>query len=147
MKPAAVILMVKRVAIFGVSFKPNTDDVRESPALVIVPILQEHGAKVAAHDPIAMEEATKHLEDVEWCDDLYTAAQGADVVVIITEWNEFRGLDLTRLGEIMTQKCIVDMRNIYRPDEMQDAGFHYVSVGRKEVKPGQVLGDSLKVAS
>lgn len=125
----------KRIAVLGVSFKPNTDDVREAPSLVIIPLLQEHGAIVAAHDPIAMEEAAKHLDDVIWADDAYEAAKGADVVAILTEWNEFRGLNLTRLGEIMKRKCIVDTRNIYKPQEAQDAGFHYISIGRKEIKP------------
>lgn len=126
----------KKIAVLGVSFKPNTDDVREAPSLVIIPLLQEHGAIVAAHDPVAMEEAAKHLDDVMWAKDAYEAAEGADVIAILTEWNEFRGLNLTRLGDIMKRKCIVDTRNIYKPQEVEDAGFHYISIGRKEIKPG-----------
>ena len=124
----------KKIAILGVSFKPNTDDVRESPALVIIPLLQEAGAKIHAHDPIAMNEAKKHLDDVHWTEDAYEAATDADILVIITEWNEFRGLDIDRLGKIMKKKCIVDMRNIYKPKIMKQAGFHYISIGRPEVK-------------
>lgn len=134
----------KRIGILGVSFKPNTDDVRESPSLVIVPLLQDEGAKIAAYDPAAMEEAKEHLTDVEWCKDAYEVATGADVLVIVTEWNEFRGLDLKRLGEIMNTKCLVDLRNIYKVPEMKNAGFHYVSIGRKDVVPSE--GVSLKVA-
>jgi UDPglucose 6-dehydrogenase len=81
-----------------------------------------------------MEEAKKSLEKIEWCNDPYEVAKGADALVIITEWNEFRGLDLTKLGEIMNTKLIVDMRNIYKPAEMREAGFHYVSIGRPPVE-------------
>lgn len=125
----------KKIAVLGVSFKPNTDDVRESPALVIIPLLQEHGAKIAASDPVAMEEAAKVLDDVEWCKDPYEAAKDADALVIITEWNEFRGLNIQRLGEIMKDKIIIDLRNIYKPSDMEKTGFHYISVGRNEVLP------------
>jgi UDPglucose 6-dehydrogenase len=124
----------KRIGILGLSFKPNTDDMREAPSLQIIPILQEEGAKISAFDPVAMEEAKKCLEKIEWCNDPYEVAKGADALVIITEWNEFRGLDLTRLGEIMNTKLIVDMRNIYKPAEMREAGFHYVSIGRPPVE-------------
>lgn len=123
----------KKIAVLGVSFKPNTDDVRESPALVIIPLLQEHGALISANDPVAMPEAKKVLEDVEWCEDPYDAANDADALVIVTEWNEFRGLDISRLGEIMKHKVLVDMRNIYKPLEMEKSGFHYISIGRREV--------------
>ena len=123
----------KRIAVLGVSFKPNTDDVRESPALAIIPILQDHDAIIAAHDPVAMEEGKKVLENVIWCDDPYEAAKDADVLAIITEWNEFRGLNIKRLGEVMKNKVIVDMRNIYRPEDMVDAGFDYISIGRAAI--------------
>ena len=134
----------KKVAILGVSFKPNTDDVREAPSLVIIPLLQEHGAKVCANDPIAMEEAAKHLDDVEWTTDPYEAAKDADVLAILTEWNEFRGLDLERLGNMMKNKSIVDMRNIYKPTEMQKHGFHYISIGRKEINAAENSESRLK---
>ena len=126
-----------RVAVLGVSFKPNTDDVRESPSLVIIPFLQEEGAVISAYDPIAMKEAAKHLENVDWKENAYDAAEGADVLVIITEWNEFRALDMERMGSVMKAKRIVDLRNIYKVKEMRAAGFHYVSVGRPEVRPSE----------
>lgn len=129
-----------RVGILGVSFKPNTDDVREAPSLAIIPLLQEEGAKVAAYDPAAMEEAQKELENVEWCKDAYEVAQDSDVLVILTEWNEFRGLDLGRLADIMKVKRVVDLRNIYKTAEMRAKGFHYISVGKKEVLPNEDAG-------
>lgn len=127
----------KRIGILGVSFKPGTDDVRESPSLVIIPLLQEQGAHVAAYDPAAMGEAAKHLEHVEWCNDAYDVAKGADVLVIVTEWNEFRALNLDRIEELMSRKCLVDMRNIYKIEEMQERGFQYISVGRSSVAPDE----------
>lgn len=120
----------KRIGVLGLSFKPETDDMRDAPSLQIIPILQEEGAQVAAYDPVAMEEAKKCLSDIEWCEDSYEVATGADVLVIITEWNEFRALSIPRLSEIMKSKTLVDMRNIYNPDDMRERGFHYVSVGR-----------------
>lgn len=136
----------KRIAVLGVSFKPNTDDVRESPALAIIPLLQEDGAVIAAHDPAAMEEAAKHLEDVEWCDDPYAAAQGADAILIVTEWNEFRSLNLERLGEIMAEKRIVDLRNIYKPAVMAERGFKYTSIGRPVLSAKQGTGKAEQAA-
>ncbi len=123
----------KRIAVLGLSFKPGTDDMREAPSLQIIPFLQDHGAKIAAYDPVAMNQAKKHLKDIEWCEDSYEAAKGADALVIITEWNEFRALSLTRMGEVMKSKTLIDMRNIYKPKEMLERGFHYVSVGRPVV--------------
>ncbi len=125
----------KRVGVLGVAFKPNTDDVREAPSLQIIPLLQEEGAKIAAYDPAAMEEAEKYLENVKWCQEPYEVAKDADVLVIITEWNEFRALSLEKLGEMMKTKTLVDLRNIYNPDDMMGSGFHYISIGRPEVKP------------
>jgi UDPglucose 6-dehydrogenase len=124
-----------KIAVLGVSFKPNTDDVRESPSLVIIPLLQEHGAKVAAFDPAAMEEARKHLEDVEWCENAYDAVQDADALVIVTEWNEFRALNLDKVEQIMKHKRLIDFRNIYKMPDMEKRGFHYVSIGRPEIVP------------
>ncbi len=125
----------KKIGILGLAFKPNTDDMREAPSLQIIPILQDEGAIVAAFDPAAMEEAQKLLENVEWCADAYGVAEGADALVIITEWNEFRALNLDRIGETMKTKTIVDLRNIYKPTEMQETGFRYVSIGRAEIRP------------
>ena len=124
-----------KIGVLGISFKPNTDDVRESPALQIIPLLQEAGAQIAAYDPEAMKEGAKHLEDVIWCKNSYEAAEGADALVIITEWNEFRALSIPRLGDIMKTKRMIDMRNIYKPNEMRGSGFHYVSIGRAEILP------------
>lgn len=126
----------KKIGVLGVSFKPNTDDIRDAPSLVILPILQEAGAKIAAFDPAAMDHARKVLDNVEWCDDIYAVADQADALVILTEWNEFRGMQLDKIEEVMKEKVMIDLRNIYKIPEMEMRGFHYVSVGRPEVKPG-----------
>jgi UDPglucose 6-dehydrogenase len=125
----------KRIAILGVAFKPNTDDMRESPALYIIPILQGAGASVAAYDPVAMDQAKKLLSGVEWAADPYAAAGDADALVIVTEWNEFRALDLERLGTALKSRLLLDFRNIYKVAEMEEAGFHYISIGRAPVPP------------
>ena len=123
----------KTIAILGVTFKPNTDDMRESPSLDIVPALQRAGASIRAHDPEGMEEAGKLMEGVAWCDDPYEAMEGADAVAILTEWNIYRALDLGRVRSLLKRPVMVDLRNIYTLDEMRDAGFRYVSVGRSEI--------------
>ena len=120
----------KTIAILGVTFKPNTDDMRDSPSLDIIPALQSSGATVRAFDPEGMEEAKKLLENVQWCDDAYDAMADADAVVIITEWNQFRALQLDRLKDVMKQPVVVDLRNIYDPKEMADEGITYSSIGR-----------------
>jgi len=124
-----------KIGILGVSFKPNTDDVRDAPSLVILPILQKLGAKVHAHDPIAMEQAQKILKDIHWEEDPYAVADKADALVIITEWNEYRALDLARIAGSMNAKRLIDLRNIYKVSEITPHGFHYVSIGRPEVEP------------
>jgi len=124
----------KTIALLGVTFKPNTDDMRESPSLDIVPALQDAGATVKAYDPAGMEEAKKMLSDVEWCEDTYEVLDGADALVIVTEWNEFRSLNLERVKSLLKEPIIVDMRNIYDPQAMAEAGFKYSSIGR----PAQV---------
>ncbi|MEM9683939.1 MAG: UDP binding domain-containing protein, partial [Pseudomonadota bacterium] len=116
-------------------FKPNTDDMRESPSLDIIPALQEQGAHVKAYDPAGMEEAKKLLENVEWCDDSYAAIDGADVIVLVTEWNEFRSLDLKRVKSLMKKPVMVDLRNVYDPAAMVGAGFSYSSIGRITPEP------------
>ena len=121
----------KTVAVLGVAFKPNTDDMRDAPSLAIVPALQDAGATVRAYDPAAMGEASSLLPGVHWCTDAYDTATGADVLVLITEWNEFRALDLSRLAELMKAKVIVDLRNVYGPDDVRAAGFSYTSIGRR----------------
>ncbi|MGD0191518.1 MAG: UDP-glucose/GDP-mannose dehydrogenase family protein [Rhizomicrobium sp.] len=119
----------KTIAVLGLTFKPNTDDMREAPSLVILPLLKEEGATVRAYDPEGAREAAKLL-DVELCADTYQALEGADGVVILTEWNEFRALDLARVRSLLARPLMVDLRNIYRPKQMADAGFTYVSIGR-----------------
>ncbi|MEK7245582.1 MAG: UDP-glucose/GDP-mannose dehydrogenase family protein [Pseudomonadota bacterium] len=121
------------IAILGLTFKPNTDDMREAPSLDIIPALQKAGARVRAYDPEGMKEARALLADVEWCEDAYDALKGADAGVIVTEWNQFRALDLPRLGKIMKRPLLVDLRNVYRPDEVAAAGIAYHSIGRAPV--------------
>ena len=120
----------RTIAILGVTFKPNTDDMRESPSLDIVPMLQAAGAVIRAYDPEGMAEAGPLLPDVAWCDGAYDALLDADAVVILTEWNQFRNLDLDRVKALLKAPVFVDFRNIYDPREMAEAGFTYTSVGR-----------------
>jgi UDPglucose 6-dehydrogenase len=119
----------KTIAVLGLTFKPNTDDMRDAPSLVILPWLVKEGARIHAYDPEGMSEASKHL-DIAMFADAYAALEGADGVVILTEWNEFRALDLARMKALLKRPLMVDLRNIYRPEEMARAGFSYVSVGR-----------------
>ncbi|AHG90031.1 nucleotide sugar dehydrogenase [Gemmatirosa kalamazoonensis] len=121
------------IGVLGVSFKPNTDDMREAPSLDIIPALQQAGATVQAFDPAAVHEATKLLPDVRWCSDAYEAAAGADVLVLLTEWNEFRALDLERVRSLLARPIVVDMRNVYRQAEMTAAGLTYHSIGRASI--------------
>jgi len=121
----------KTVAILGLTFKPNTDDMRDAPSLVIVPKLQAAGATIRAYDPEGGKEARKYL-NIEQCTDAYDAVLGADGVVILTEWNEFRALDLAKVKAALKTALMVDLRNIYRPAQMAQAGFRYVSIGRAE---------------
>jgi len=123
----------KRIAVLGLTFKPNTDDMRDAASLVILPALAKQGAVIRAYDPEGMNEAKKIL-DVEMCPDAYAALEGADGVVILTEWNEFRALDLKAAKRLLKRPLMVDLRNIYRPDEMAKAGFTYVSVGRPPIE-------------
>jgi UDPglucose 6-dehydrogenase len=124
----------KTIAILGLTFKPNTDDMRDAPSLVIIPNLAEKGARIRAFDPEGGHEAEKLL-NIELCKDAYDALDGADGVVILTEWNEFRALDLPRVKSLLKTPLMVDLRNIYRPAQMAAAGFDYVSVGRPAAKP------------
>jgi UDPglucose 6-dehydrogenase len=121
------------VAVLGVSFKPNTDDMREAASLDVIPALQQAGARVQAYDPAAMREAAQMLDDVQWCEGAYEAVEGADVLLILTEWNEFRALDLLRVRSLMRAPTVVDLRNIYPRDEMEAADFAYYSIGRAPV--------------
>jgi len=125
----------KTIAVLGLTFKPNTDDMRDSASLDILPALQSAGAAIRAYDPEGMSEAKKLLGDVVWCENAYQSAEQADALVIITEWNEFRALDLERLRTAMKAPVMIDLRNIYQPLEMAEAGFSYSSVGRRAVGP------------
>lgn len=120
----------KVIAVLGLTFKPNTDDMREAPSLGIIAGLQAGGAKVRAFDPEGMDEAKALLDGVEWCEDAYDTVTGAEALTLVTEWNEFRALDLDRVKSLMKTPVMVDLRNIYDPDEMASAGFRYTCVGR-----------------
>lgn len=126
----------KTIAVLGLTFKPNTDDMRDSPSLDIVPGLIKAGATVRAFDPEGMDEAKKMLDGVEWCEDSYQTMADADAMVIITEWNEFRALDMERIKSLLKAPLMVDLRNIYNPEEMVEAGFDYHCVGRPRGQTG-----------
>ncbi len=121
----------KRVAVWGLSFKPQTDDMRESPALVLIDALIEAGAAVCAHDPVAMEEARRRLDtSIEFAETNYEAVRGADALVVVTDWNEYRHPDFERIKQLLRQPIVVDGRNLYDPDRMRTLGFTYHSIGR-----------------
>ena len=123
----------KTIGVLGLTFKPNTDDMRDAPSLDIVPALVARGAKVQAFDPEGTHEARQMLRDVDFKDDPYAVAAGADALVIITEWDQFRALDLDRIKLLMNRPVLVDLRNIYKPEDMRARGFAYTSVGRASV--------------
>jgi UDPglucose 6-dehydrogenase len=120
----------KTIALLGLTFKPDTDDMREAPSIQLVVGLLDLGAKVRAFDPVGMEQAKRELPDIEYFNDAYSCAEGADALVIVTEWVQFRALDLARLKRIMLRPAIIDLRNIYRQSEMAELGFEYDSIGR-----------------
>ncbi|KQQ60912.1 UDP-glucose 6-dehydrogenase [Rhizobium sp. Leaf311] len=120
----------KKIAVLGLTFKPNTDDMRDSPAIAVVQTLQDAGAKVTGYDPEGMANARPLMDGMDYAAGPYEAAQGADAVVIVTEWNQFRALDLDRLKSIMAAPVFVDLRNIYRPEEVTAHGFTYAGIGR-----------------
>jgi UDPglucose 6-dehydrogenase len=123
----------RTIAVLGLTFKADTDDMRESPAISIITALQDAGAKVRAYDPQGMEQARSVLNAVDYAGDAYICAEGADALVVMTEWDMFRGLDLVRIRSLLKRPIVVDLRNIYRPEEMAKLGFTYVSVGRPQV--------------
>jgi UDPglucose 6-dehydrogenase len=127
----------KTVAVLGVTFKPNTDDMRDAPSLTIIPVLQEAGIKIQAYDPVGRSEAEKFLKDIMWAKSAYDAMKGADAVLILTEWNEFRALDFSKMADYLKYPLLIDMRNIYRPDEMVAEGFDYISIGRPTIYGAQ----------
>jgi len=121
----------KTIAILGLTFKPETDDMRDSPALAILPALADKGATVRAHDPQGVEEAKPLLpESITYVDDIYETLDGADAVVLMTEWNAYRGLDMNEVKKRMKGNAFIDLRNVYEPETMKEAGFDYVCVGR-----------------
>jgi UDPglucose 6-dehydrogenase len=120
----------KTVAVLGLTFKPNTDDMRDSPSIPLVTALQDMGAKVRAFDPVGMEQAKPLMPKVVFCKDAYACAEGASALVIVTEWEQFRALDFARLKKVMERPVLVDLRNVYRPEEVARHGFVYESVGR-----------------
>jgi UDPglucose 6-dehydrogenase len=123
-------LQGKRVAVLGLTFKPNTDDMRDAPSLALIGRLVEGGASVAAFDPVGREQAQPMLPAVDFTEDAYSAAEGADAIVLVTEWDEFRALDLKRIASAMKGKALVDLRNVYEPDEVERAGLSYRGIGR-----------------
>jgi UDPglucose 6-dehydrogenase len=120
----------KTIAVLGVTFKPNTDDMRDAPSLTIVPMLQERGASVRATDPQGRKQAEPLLPGVHWCDSALEAAKGADALVVVTEWNEFRALDLEEARKAMKGSVVVDLRNVFQPEAAKAAGFSYTGIGR-----------------
>ncbi|MGV3575363.1 MAG: UDP-glucose dehydrogenase family protein [Devosia sp.] len=122
----------KTIGILGLTFKPNTDDMRDAPSIAIIQSLQDAGAKIRAYDPEGMEAAKAFLRDVDYAGDVYDVAAAADALVLITEWNAFRSLDLKRIAETMTGNVFIDLRNVYRRKEVETAGLNYVSIGRPQ---------------
>jgi UDPglucose 6-dehydrogenase len=120
----------KTIAVLGLTFKPNTDDMRDAPSLEVLPRLAAAGAVIRAFDPEGMAEARKLMPNLTYCNDAYETMMGAEALVLLTEWNEFRGLDLVRVGQLLVNPLVIDLRNIYQPQEMAAAGLYYVSVGR-----------------
>ena len=129
----------KRIAVLGLTFKPNTDDMRHAPSLEIVPALQAAGATVSVFDPIGMAQAKRCLDGPVWCANAYETMEGADALVIITEWNQFRALDLARIRSLMKTPLMIDLRNMYTPEDVAAAGIRYVCVGRPS--PDQLARD------
>lgn len=123
----------KTIGVLGLTFKPDTDDMREAPSLSLIVGLQDLGAVVRAYDPAGMEQARQELPDIEYCSDAYACARGVDALVIVTEWAQFRALDLTKLKREMAKPIVIDLRNVYRPDDMARAGFGYESIGRPSI--------------
>jgi UDPglucose 6-dehydrogenase len=120
----------KKIAVLGLTFKPETDDMRDAPALMVLPALKEKGAEIIATDPHGMEEAKKYLPELVYEKDVYAAVKDADALILMTEWNEYRSLDLEKIKSLMKDDKFVDLRNVYDPEFIRKAGFEYVGVGR-----------------
>ena len=129
----------KRIAILGLAFKQNTDDMRDAPSIPLVNSLLEQGAIISAYDPVATENARKLMAGADFANDAYTAAKAADALVVVTEWDEFRALDLDRFAKVMAGKLIVDLRNVYSRSDAEEAGFEYIGLGRGRIDGGPRL--------
>ena len=123
----------KTIAVLGLAFKPDTDDMREAPSIPLITGLLDMGAKIRAFDPASMKEARRELPDIDYCNDAYACAENADALVIVTEWVQFRALDMARLKQVMKQPVVIDLRNVYRAGEMAELGFVYDSIGRSKI--------------
>jgi UDPglucose 6-dehydrogenase len=134
----------KTIGVLGVTFKPNTDDMRDSPSLVILPALQGEGATIRAFDPEGMREAERLLPGVTWCRDPYETLEGVDAMLLLTEWNVFRALDLDRVRSIMRGSVLIDLRNVYDPERVVEAGLNYTSVGRRTVRSANA-GETVRI--
>ncbi|MBY0403822.1 MAG: nucleotide sugar dehydrogenase, partial [Cyanobacteria bacterium] len=134
----------KTVAIWGLSYRPHTDDMRDTPSITIIRGLENRGAKIRAYDPLTMEKAREVMPDITYCKDPYDAAKGADVIAILTEWDEFAYVNFRKLKESSNCRVIVDGRNMYAPTRMANLGFHYESIGRKSLEPVLVAPQTLK---
>jgi UDPglucose 6-dehydrogenase len=135
-------LQDKTIGILGLSFKPGSDDMREARSILVISLLEENGCQVKACDPVAMEEASKIMPRVEYCEDAYKVASGSDALILVTEWEEYKGLDFRKLASLMNQPVLVDSRNLYDPEEIMKAGFTYEGIGRRGVsqkKTGEML--------
>jgi len=128
----------KTIGILGLAFKPNTDDMREAPSIEVIHLLTSEGARIKAYDPVAMEVAKRVIPDITYCADAYQAAEGSDALIVVTEWNEFRHLDMVRIKELMRQPVLIDGRNIYDPQKVGQLGFIYRGVGRGYEEPAVV---------
>jgi UDPglucose 6-dehydrogenase len=120
----------KRIGVLGLAFKPNTDDMREAPSIPLINALVERGAEVSAFDPVAREQAEQQFTGIEFARDAYAAASGADALVIVTEWDEFRALDLDKVAASMRGKVLIDLRNVYDREEAEEAGLDHHGIGR-----------------
>ena len=136
----------KSLAVLGLTFKPNTDDMRDAPSLEILPRLIAAGARIRAFDPEGIDEAKKLMPELVYCRDAYQTMEGADALILLTEWNEFRGLDLGRVRDLLASPLVIDLRNIYQPQEMAAAGFSYLSIGRPAQRAARIASTGLRQA-
>ena len=131
-------LREKTVALLGLTFKPNTDDMREAPSIALITALRDLGARIRAYDPAGMEQAKLVVDDIDYCDGPYSCAENADALVVVTEWEQFRALDFDRMKQVMARPVLIDLRNVYRPEELTRLGFIYHSIGRPSVPQGTI---------